>query len=373
MDSFGDTPQVSERQPDLSQMRDLGDFLRSVGKRPSVPTDKNASKPKVLPELELYDSELTVADRLIADPYSRERFKSDTATFLNRAKKARLPHSEVSQLITQVNVLLEPTDSSRLPQQRREMLARQIMHHAADPTSIDQGSNPTCTVNAAEVVLFARRPGESARMLRHLADTLEYSTRSGMQIRLNPEAMTPDTKAQNDHIYDDERSYASQIFQSALINAGMPAFDPQNNGRYDYYPARRARSESNWEVPAFRGFPAEATTAAIRAVEPNLGEMVYLSDRNIISEMDLVATLKTLKAQNALPVIIEVSQSAEPFRTELRRKPRPGSTHVVTAWDIDSSNRVKIDNSWGSSNDHMTVGIPASQLFDAMQIRQSLA
>lgn len=128
-----------------------------------------------------------------------------------------------------LNRLVYSTETlPKLSQEQRRDLAEQILNHAAAPTTIDQGSNKTCTVASLENRLYTRAPEIAARIIADLARSGEFITRSGISIPLKNDAsgIKPDyqarqslrgqQKAFSPVKIDGDRDWASQLVQTVL-------------------------------------------------------------------------------------------------------------------------------------------------------------
>ncbi len=129
----------------------------------------------------------------------------------------------------QLNRLLRENDNAKLSLSSRADLAEQVLNHAHDLTSIDQGANKTCNVTTIENRIYSRQPEEIARMIAELAETGRYTTNSGRQIKLSNSltGMKPDVEARaslrmqangnNPIKRDGARDWASQLVQTTMV------------------------------------------------------------------------------------------------------------------------------------------------------------
>src|SRR5262249_5423940 len=127
----------------------------------------------------------------------------------------------------------------------RQVVALQVMHHAADPTTIDQGFHPTCNVSTVEARLYTRSPSSIARLVADTAITGECKTRGTppMTIKLDEHSLLPDQEAMYHPPSAADRSYASQLFQIAGVNMAWEKANQRNgtNFRYEQHESTNAK------------------------------------------------------------------------------------------------------------------------------------
>jgi pSer/pThr/pTyr-binding forkhead associated (FHA) protein len=168
-------------------------------------------------------------DSAFGMPEQRERFRSMMAAFEARG----LDQAEVAMTYHHINRMLNAGNESMIPFSERLQLAEQVMLHAANPASIDQGRNKTCNVTTVEHRVFARKPSEAASMLADVSITGKYVTADGKVVDLSrvgglrPDAesskplgapFNPKSKDHADLKVDGERTWASQIFENVAVN-----------------------------------------------------------------------------------------------------------------------------------------------------------
>src|SRR6185437_23840 len=94
-------------------------------------------------------------------------------------------------------------------------------HHAAFPTSIDQGQNYCCIVTASESSMFATNPASTTRVISDLALNSQFRAHGGNIIRPNRDDLKPDAEAKGfafDQIGHGSRTYASQLYQVGSVD-----------------------------------------------------------------------------------------------------------------------------------------------------------
>jgi len=178
--------------------------------------------------------EMTLATRLEAKDHHvlDEIAKKDPAVqkdidaFKERAKHQDPPLSdqEVEKTLIAVEKILEPKGDWPTKESDRIKVAEQVLHHAADPTSINQGEAGCCQVTAAESRLFAKNPSAAADMIAQVAVTGRYMTHGDppMFIKVDLDSLklqgNPPTSSLDGQPKDTDRSYATQIFQVTAVN-----------------------------------------------------------------------------------------------------------------------------------------------------------
>ena len=155
------------------------------------------------------------------NPEDLRRWQDDIGEFEARARRDRLSPLEVASTYHELGALLAPREGAVIDQDRREQLAREVLHQAAFPYGIDQGRHNTCAVSALESRLYARNPQAAAATIRELAtsSTGEFTTTDGRRLRVEPASLAPDAEAARQPRPDGERTYASQVLQLAMVNA----------------------------------------------------------------------------------------------------------------------------------------------------------
>jgi hypothetical protein len=344
----------------------------------------------------------------IADPQARERIREDMEAFERRAASAQPPLSpeEVAKTYREVTRLLEARDNPELPVTAadRAILAEQILHHAANPSTIDQGQHSTCNVATIENRMFARNPSSAAELIRQVATEGQYVTRGQPPhtIEINPDSLAkhpPDGEESHNPPRDGQRSYASQIFQITAANVynethELEIKDGDGNVLRTYPPGtveyRRFESPGSRPPRGTEALVDTRTGEPIRDADnniidyPNLADDphvdiyneitganppergVYLANESLISgagervtrfnsEDQLRQELQRAEAEGRMPIILKVHTAGEPFYTDSGAGMAGGSggAHVVTVTDYDpDTGYVEIDNQWGSEADH---------------------
>lgn len=337
-----------------------------------------------------------LAESHYTDPEELAQMRKDIARFETRGREAGLSPSEIAGTYQQVSRLMEETSEDVLYSFQREAIARQIMHHAADPTTVDQGSYNTCNVATIESRTYARNPSAAAKLVADVAITGHYRTTSGLDIEPHSFDLQPLDGAFSEPTEGSVRSYASQLFQVVAVNihyekhnASLP---PTQQIRYEHtHPDDNIRDDSGERlmkdyrgtdpVPMLKsdGTPVRSPQldgSEIAEISNEItGEQagdVYLIHESIDvddpymvsaveSWQELDEKLKWLKEMGRFPVIVQVDTGMEPLWTDVGDAAQGGvristeGAHVVTVIDYHPGDppRLEVDNSWGEDDDHL--------------------
>jgi hypothetical protein len=312
------------------------------------------------------------ADAKIKDPIDRLKFHEDMDSFEQRAAKQGLSAEQQAKFYHQVDRLMEAKDNPNNPDLPKEAdrtkIAEQIMTHAADPKSIDQGNHGTCAAAALENAMFNKDPADAAKMITDVATTGQFVTSDGKTVKPDASLIKPDKEAQENPVKDGDRSYASQLFQGTAISIEAPGYkqvtptSPSDTGeRVDSGEFHGLRPEQiadmNKAIAGDRN-PLPIIENGTENADVNTGDHQI----HVNSEKELGDKLTELKEGGKLPAVIFVDTNNEPFWTDSRAGLAGGSGggHFVTVTDYDpKSGKVTVDNQWGERTDHSDVNLRA--------------
>lgn len=338
-------------------------------------------------------------------PAEYEKFKKDMQDFETRAQKDKVSTEDVAKTYGEVSRILEKTGDTPLNQTERNKVAKELMHNAADPKSIDQGFHNTCNVSTVESRLYTKSPAEAAKMVADVSTTGKFTTADGTVVEVPAGSLKPDSEGVKDPVPDGQRNYASQIFQVTAVNIHYarqgdgikyeqrtpdPAVSKDTGERLVDY------SENPPEVLDKNSFVYKAFFGGDPKRSPGLSndEIIEVSNQisgknekdvmlekdtwgpngdkttKVDSEKELTTKLAELKRDGKLPIIVYVDAANEPFLTDSGAGTAGGSgaAHVVTITDYDeTTGKVSIDNQWGKRVDHDGAsGISVHDLYLAM-------
>jgi hypothetical protein len=306
--------------------------------------------------------------------YEKQGYSPDVAEDMARARSL----DEIKDTMAETRRILEAEGDEPLKPEQRVMLAEQVIHHAADPTTVEQGHYGTCQAAAMESRMYARDPSTAAKLVADVATTGEYTAADGSHVKLHKDNFQPDSETGNwPTTGSGDRSLANQLFQSTAINLRYQKTDP--NCQYVIKPGGGKPPDRLIDISkgtdgvyddgspwVFNGYPTEDIAVGYNTItgreEYDVGltsppydvEPVYAT--SIESEDQLDAKLTDLKANGKLPVLLWVHTAHEPFFTDSNAGAAGGSGggHYVNVTDYDPGppSRVEIDNQWGEGNDH---------------------
>jgi len=142
--------------------------------------------------------------------------------FESRATNSGITPKQVSDSYSRLTELLVATrNGPHFDTVTRQRLVELVMHNIARPTKIDQGAHPTCNVTTLEVYTAARHPDVYADLVKQVALTGEYETRTNETVHIPKAALMPgdDEKSFDmDKPASNKRNHASQIIQMTFIN-----------------------------------------------------------------------------------------------------------------------------------------------------------
>jgi len=284
---------------------------------------------------------------------------------------------QVSETLKQVGRVLEAEGDKPLKQSERIMVAEEILHHAADPTTVDQGSHHgTCHVTTVESRLYTRSPATVAQMVADVALKGQYKSvgEPEVTVTLDKDSLTPDCEAENNNYpTGSDRSFASQLFQATALNVSWELYNQHQDPHTDFHYVQL--HDTAVIVEDSKDPQKEATTKDANAVSDD--EVVELSNQitgkdekrfllrhgrpedEKFTDVDSVETLcerlKEMKEKGELPAIVKVDCSNEPLFSDSGGGDAGGSGdwHFVTVTDYNpETGKVDLDNQWGEENDH---------------------
>lgn len=331
------------------------------------------------------------------------------------AREIALVHHELSRLLG--------NDSGALDQPRSVWVAEQLARQIADPNTIEQGEyNLTCNVAVIESRMSQRQPSEYARMIAEGCIAGKFKTASGQEIfladartfempdelhaRLSKRAaLSPDDLAA-----ERERSFASKIFQTTAANVRWKCFDGPIAGKHvdpgevTYYftgvsemplrngsamlgpngfPLRGPQIESQYIQPIYEQITGRKEAPFVVQKRPTIKltkeQTEHLSMNQVLikDEAELRNVLQRLHAQQALPAVLVVDQSKNPFDQDFRRTHSaiptvplkniafPPEAHVVLGWQNDAG--IEVYNSWGKASHHLdSEALPLSDFYKGL-------
>lgn len=325
-------------------------------------------------------SQLAVAQMPKAD---FERFQRDMSKFEARLGGGgdNLSAAEIARTYQEISRILEAKGEHPIKTADRLAIAEQVMHQAADPTSIDQGKHATCNVATIECRVYSLKPSEAARLVADVVVNGDYETQKGKIVKPSTDSLKPDWEAKNNPPRDGDRSYASQIFQVTAVNI----YHVNETGGQIRYEQRTpdakipgdsgerlidVKTGPNAALVDDRGRVIQAPRVPLDAL-PHISEeitgkfekdlLIVPSNRTespnwtrVESPRELEITLKQLKQVGKLPVVLPVWNNNEPLLKDCGGGAPRGDQgqHVITIAGFDeTTGKWKIDNQFGHKSD----------------------
>ncbi|MCA9802456.1 MAG: hypothetical protein KC777_10850 [Cyanobacteria bacterium HKST-UBA02] len=328
---------------------------------------------------------LDLASKSIDDPQQLSKFTADMIRFENRAREANLTPEEVRKTYEATGRLLEDNPEAIVDSALRTVLAEQVMAQAAIPTGIDQGRHNTCNVTAVESIIYTTMPSRAANLVADVATTVSFTGSDGTRYDVPATNIGQDKESRMNPPPDGRRSFASQLFQVAAVNAVY-----QSRGeKYSYFqsaiPDPNKPGDTGERLFDLSEMPprliadnpyffSQEISDAYRLISgQELGDRILdnsfdrFKDGNFSTPEELHALLTELSKNGGFPAILNVNTNFEPFRSDSGRGTAAGDEggdHVVTITGYDPETRqLKIDNQWGSSRDHIDTPVPLEEAF----------
>ena len=327
--------------------------------------------------------------------------EKDLSAFENNAASNALDEKKVAKFYDATASLLKEQTMHYSPSQRNE-LALQLVHHAAHPEVVIQGSRNTCNVATVEYRLLVREPQAVAEMTAQVAKNGTFITADNTKLTDNWHSIKPGKSAEGDMLdplvqttlvnchwasyktWDgDTTDYRYEVDQKTGIGERIWKYDQESGTRTmkngtDNLPL----SDPDLESSFFRHIYNQAsgagdTTFAVEHANPNREKNVLIKETDedcnyVKSPKELHDLLKTAVEQKQFPLVVAVHTGNRPFSTqELRNDPTmPGTDHnfgwhelAITKYDA-ATHTAKIHNSWGKESD---ININLDQLYKSMQ------
>jgi hypothetical protein len=342
-----------------------------------------------------------------SDQYTQlEQMKLNMQVFEARsaAEHPPLTAAEIARTYKEISHLIHTKDGPdvQLKHSDRVAVAQQIMMHAADPTTIDQGQHLTCNVTTVEARMFAKNPAAAVSLIDQVATTGQYHPTDNPSdtIKIDPGSLLRHPgNGEESHTVppDGGRSYASQIFQVTAVNAYYHSncLEVKNDkgetvtylpGAVEY---RQGEPDANATPPLSGETLYDVSTSPAQPIKdgkdivhcPNLMDdhifQVYniISDRpetefmvfnkdyvagegkyvtRIDSEDDLKQKILDAQKNGKLPIILGVNSGQEPFFSDSHGGAAGGAggSHVVSVTGMDKDGNVMVNNQWGKASKH---------------------
>lgn len=401
------------------------------------PNDKVGHEPRTETEKLIAERQrmTDAADAKIANPEERAKFHKDMQAFEDRmhkqaeernksideqVKKGEITPEKAAQMKAEAEKkateelaktyeatsrILEAPDNPKLPlkEKDRVAIAEQIMHQAANPTSVDQGFHNTCNVTTIETKLYTTDPSKAAEIVANVATTGKHRVPGPppTDVEVDPKSLIADKEARNNPPADGQRSHASQIFEVTAVNIhytmennktnppGKIRYEQHEPGKapdtgerlmdYSTNPPKRVQSKNDdgkiIDSPEVTNDQLLGIEKQIRGGDSKDRLLSNLDGDASANKINDAAQLNTelarLKKEGKLPVTIMVHTDNYPFHSDGGESAGgKGGWHVVTVTDYNPGPpaTVQMDNQWGSGADKFgDKALPVTDLFNAMR------
>lgn len=407
------------------------------------PNDKVGHEPKTDTERLIAERQrmTDAADTKITNPDERAKFHKDMQAFEDRmhkqaeernkaideqVKKGEITPEKATQMKAEAEAkatkelaetfkhtarILEAPDNPNVPlkQKDRVAIAEQIMHQAANPTSVDQGFHNTCNVTTIETKLYTTDPSKAAEIVANVTTTgkTEIPGPPRTTVEVDPKSLIADREARNNPPVDGQRSHASQIFEVTAVNMhyalenqktnppGKIRYEQHEPGKapdtgerlmdYSTNPPKRVQSRNDEgklidspELPNNQLLEIEKQIKGGENKDRILSNLDGDTNANKINDSAQLNTeLARLKKEGKLPVTVMVHTDNYPFHSDGGESAGgKGGWHVVTITDYNPGPpaTVQMDNQWGSGADKFgDKALPVNDLFNAMRDPKDMA
>lgn len=321
----------------------------------------------------------------------RKRMTDNMQWFESRAAAAHLPALEIVDTYQQANRLLQSTDRQATSLQNHQVLADQILEHAAHPTHIAQGMHNTCTVTSLEVRMFMENPGEAAKLIADVGTTGSYTATDGTTVHLSKRDLKKDAESMQNPPIDGARSYASKLFQETALDLNFS--DQKLRFLEVPAPARAAGTildsealldRKTGQTEKFDGMSLSELANIQGKILGQANPLQYLSNADtgtspggmeaqFKSEDELKELLKSARDNHQLPLTFLLNGLNQTINPSSKNS-EAYAAHVVTIVGYnDTTGMVQLDNQWGNQLDHIADGgISVSSLFQATRVPLAL-
>lgn len=178
------------------------------------------------------DKLFALTDAKIEDPKARELFKADLQEIEKHVRDGRISAAEASATFAEVGRLFNTESKVGVSAENRTILARQVLHNAAHPSSADQGAYDNCNVASPEVRLYHRNPASMAKLVADVALNGKYTASNGQTVDVSRSVQPADKAHLQVPAGENKRSYASQIYHLVSINLALKDKFPGKNLEY---------------------------------------------------------------------------------------------------------------------------------------------
>jgi len=222
---------------------------------------------------------------------------------------------QVEKTLQNMEKLLEKNDKAPVEEKDRILLAQQAMEHAADPKSICQGQYGTCGVASLETRTYTADPAEATRVVAEMATKGKYTGNGTppVTVELDAESLKKQGQSNNVPHGDNERDYASQLFQVTAFNVVL---EKQNQLTTPHGQIKYLQGEG---VPGAKPADNGARLVDCSKVDPATGKALVLERDPGIFPQDLAMAAREISPSSSQgPVVLEHSFDGAVYRPTVR-------------------------------------------------------
>lgn len=272
---------------------------------------------------------------------------------------------DIADTYKQLNRMFESRDNAKIPAHAMDNLALDVIYHAANPKTVNQGDAFTCTVASLESRMYQRHPAQAARLVADASIQGFYNPTDGS------DSVVIDTSSFNnypgmerasglDSTYDgNERTHANQIFQITATNLHYEKTKSGTQRDYDYrastsedgnysegrHDLETGNTTSATGILVYDGAALETLNNAISGVEE--GSFV-IDASNARSQEEFNEKMEQLKESGNEPALVIVSNG----HPEISDSPYGGlGFHVFTVESDGTENDLLINDQYGNNRD----------------------
>jgi hypothetical protein len=291
----------------------------------------------------------------ISDSKELASFMTAMRAFEERAREQGISEKELARTYKQVERLFTTRGDKPITAADRSILAQQIMMLAASPDNIDQGKHGTCNVSALESIMFNRVPSQAAEFIVNAAISGAKSHDGQFYAALGPDDFRKDSESAIHPPKDGQRSFASQIFQTAAIDLGFC----DKGLRYGETESSPGKIEEWWidshgKRTKWEGITIADVAKIYERITGDRDNSIFLRNAFFVGENDRLRTFETeadlaqlLAKTKKFPVMVHVDGSCPPL-DRYNLHPGADGNHVITISNYDPrSGIVKFSNWWG--------------------------
>lgn len=354
----------------------------SADSRSDARRDATAAVPKTEREV-ARDQLLSSADKFIKNPDQRAQFKRDVASLEARGSSDKIDDKEVTKAFENINRLFTLPQKGSVPHDSGAQLAREVMRHAAKPSTIDQGDNHTCNVTTVENIVYSKQPGEAAKLVADVATTGSYTATDGTKVTIDRQSLQPDPEARLTERKNGERTYATQLFNVTSVNLHYQKNKP--NIHYEIHPSTKHTKGGERLMDHSKSPPERMRNCKGHLDQPYLdddeivgvyemisgksGNDIYLGHKDytdpktgkrlttFTSEQELKDKLVELKRDGKLPILLSVNTAVQPFFDSAGggSPKRYEGEHVIVVRDIEPGppTKIAVDDQMGEKGDRL--------------------